>query len=266
MKKIKNKKAESSIKSVISVLIAVVLGGSIIFFIYVLVSNNMIDSSKKIKELYDISNEDSNSITIQDGSIWNGEVVEEILMGNGTVENPYIISDAKEFAAFALSVENGTDYYDKIVVLKNNIYLNVGEFDKKTWHKWDPIGNAESGCFFNGIFDGNNYSISGLYVDNIDSGGLFEVLGSYEKAETVIKNLKINNSFINTYSDCGVIASFIVNSKVSNIEINGAILDSEYCGILSAYSRNVSFISCRSKNVTGANENVKSSFNTTFFN
>ena len=103
--------------------------------------------------------------------------------GNGTKEDPYQISNAKQLNYFATSVDEGETYEGKYVVLTKDISLSEKNFN--------AIGNKENS--FNGSFDGQNHTIDGLTIkeDYAQEAnvGLFEKLGNAAK----VSNVKLTN-------------------------------------------------------------------------
>lgn len=257
-----DKRGNSNLKTVIKIIALIIVGGFMLSLSQNIVCNNFGTISFKITELFNQPSIVSDMNTSID--VWNGEYSNKGLNGNGSYKHPYIISNIDDFSAFASSVENGNDYAGLYVELHCDIYLNTGVFNIDKWNNWDPIGDIEKGLFFSGIFDGNNHSINGIYVKDVDSGGLFEVVGNSSKNMTVIKNLKINNSHLRTYSDSGTLASYIVNSNIENITTNNIVLNSQTSGILSAYTIDVCFNNCKYTNITGARKLVEISHNTIF--
>ena len=86
--------------------------------------------------------------------------------GSGTQSNPYIIKTAAQLAYFAKQVNSGNTYSGQYVELGADIVWNDG--DASEWstkkapaNKWTPIGNST--YKFAGTFDGNGYTVSGLY-------------------------------------------------------------------------------------------------------
>ena len=90
--------------------------------------------------------------------------------GTGTEGDPYRISSAEELWDFAKLVNGGkTTAY---AILTANIDLSeiCGEESDLSW---TPIGNSSSNSY-EGTFNGNGHTISGLYIDNnADYQGLF---------------------------------------------------------------------------------------------
>ena len=81
----------------------------------------------------------------------------------------YSISTAEELAKLAEMTNAGKIGANTEFVLANNIDLSA----YSTGEGWTPIG--ENGSFFMGVFDGNGYIISNLYINrpNEDCQGLF---------------------------------------------------------------------------------------------
>ena len=150
--------------------------------------------------------------------------------GNGEQESPYVITTAEELFA-VMSV--GNTYY---AILKNDIVINEGllnSIDKETGEpksdsivRWTPIGamtNDTGKNYFNGNFNGNGHTISGLYVNGGDYAGLFGKTQGYPR----IKGVGIVDSYFNgTY--VGGIAGAL-------IDVNGA----EYDFIAGCFTYNV---------------------------
>ncbi len=105
----------------------------------------------------------------------------EFVEGN----NNETISTAEDFAAFAAKVNAGDTYAGRLVKLDADITL-TGE--------WTPISN------FEGVFDGQGHTISGLSIDTDADKGYFGLFG---KAGD-IKNLTVKGSI-----KCGGIKSDI---------------------------------------------------------
>lgn len=107
--------------------------------------------------------------------------------GDGSRDNPYLISTAAQFKAFRdlVNSSNGS----ASAKLTNNIDLESCD--------WDPIGLSSSG--YTGVFDGNGYAIQNLKVSKASTGtssggwtlwgcGLFGIVGR----NGVVKNLNVD--------------------------------------------------------------------------
>ncbi|MGN1310517.1 MAG: hypothetical protein ACI4VP_02230 [Clostridia bacterium] len=120
---------------------------------------------------------------------WYG-ITEEMETQEGVTE--YHIQSCAELKKFANAVNAGNDFAGKTVYLDKNLDLQGNESKQ-----WTPIGVDERHTF-NGIFDGKNHFISGIYIDgNMLYAGLFGFAGNYESTN-IIKNLGIKNSHISS--------------------------------------------------------------------
>ena len=101
--------------------------------------------------------------------------------GEGTTDHPYEIAVASDLDEFATKVNAGET--TACAVLTADITLTGGD--------WTPIGK-ENACIYNGTFDGQGHTISGLQcsISSGDVAGLFGVIGS----SGVVKNVGISNS------------------------------------------------------------------------
>ena len=109
----------------------------------------------------------------------------------------YTITNVKQLFGLAELAGGTTNFAGKMVKLGANITVNTGE--SAEWKKtapsyiWNPIGaglNANQG--FSGTFDGQGYTVSGLYYKGDESGiGFFRTLGE----DALVKNVKLTNSY-----------------------------------------------------------------------
>ena len=116
--------------------------------------------------------------------------------GEGTAEKPYQIGTAAELYWFAglvngtlVNVEKNVSAY---AILTTDITVNKGVLDanknlvsKSDLTEWEPIGTRWSP--YTGTFDGQGYTISGLYFNNPHSSyvGLFGCIGANGKISNV---------------------------------------------------------------------------------
>ena len=175
---------------------------------------------------------------------WDGSIATSFNSGNGTIEAPYIISNAKEFAYFKESLKKD-DYKNKYVKITNDIILNAGLFkvdenleyikddviyylDINTDKYYDDsaytnyVGNInkfETLKPFYGTLDGGNHTIYGLFIKENNSS-LFENIGGN------INNLIIENAYIyGEYSSAGLTLNSD-NASINNVIVDGNILSS----------------------------------------
>ena len=216
-------------------------------------------------------------------NVWNGTVATRYKSGDGTVDDPYIISNGEELAYFASQLESN-DYEGVYFKLSNDILLNEGLFkyeddlieyiiDDDTYyisddHYYDSsdylgeqVGSINifpSLSSFKGFFDGNYHTIFGYY----SSGSLFSDLSGE------VTSLYIENAFVMSSGNAGVLSDSIIDGSISNVLVDGYIVSdtfdlevndvtnllSDYdaleynvLGGIAAYSDGSSFVNCVSK-------------------
>lgn len=164
----------------------------------------------------------SEELSIGDSAItrinyWDGSVATSYAGGSGTESSPYLIENGAQLALMSQQVNNQVNNkaYFK---LTDNIYLNrVSNYDN--WeneppaNEWTPIGHGndtESVMYnackesFYGSFDGNGYTIVGLYVNTAEKcAGLFG-----HTSTSTIKNVNLFKSYVNGADYVGSIVGY----------------------------------------------------------
>ena len=148
------------------------------------------------------------------GVNWIGEVRNGILY--------YYVDNAQQLARLAYYVNNnnyyeynGTRYYlrDAYVELRRDIDLSA--------HYWIPIGNSYDRSF-TGNFDGNGYTISGIYID---SYGLSEICSTYNDGTSTFTEPSSNDQYIDQiaiglfgYANGAIIGDFNITGSRYSLE------------------------------------------------
>ena len=216
-------------------------------------------------------------------NVWSGNVATKYKSGNGSLNDPYIISNGEELAYFSSQLVNN-DYEGIYFKLSNDILLNEGFFkyennlvlyivDGNTYYVnnnqyfdnsdflGEPVGNINifpSLSNFKGVIDGDYHTIYGFY----NSSSLFNDLSGE------VSSLYLENAFIKGSSNLGILANNVVDGSINNVMVDGFIVndsfnlsvddmsdvlsnydDLEYSvsGGIAAYSDNSTFINCVSK-------------------
>ena len=130
------------------------------------------------------------------------------------------ISYPDELAGLAALVNSGTTFAGKTVILDNDIDLSkYGEGE--LWNSgngWVRIGYDVSHAF-QGVFDGNNKIISGLFINSTSGNqGLF---GYVHKGE--IKDLGIEGASIAGAAQTGILAGYARGCVIENCYTTGEI-------------------------------------------
>jgi len=154
----------------------------------------------------------------------DGTVATEF-QGDGTESDPYIISKPSELRKLANDVNSGMTYRDEFFKITANLRFNKNVLnadgslngDGSNFEQWIPIGIDENHTFC-GTLDGGMHKISGLYIDGmllyeqgINASGLFGRLSG------TVKNLIINDSYINGRYHNGSIAGEALTVKINDI-------------------------------------------------
>lgn len=170
-------------------------------------------------------------------SIWDGKTTVEpstIVNINGTYY--YQINSAEELAFLANPNISDDWAYKYNYILGCNIVLNPTiEYDEngkllsdpETLNMWNPIGTDSiyTGWSFGKLFDGNGYTISGIYcISSKNYVGLFSKVGT-------VLNLAVENSYIQGYSTVGGICGYIGN-EIENCSFEGVVRGECVGGIL----------------------------------
>lgn len=182
---------------------------------------------------------------------WDGSIADSYKKGNGTEENPFIISSGSEFAFFLEQLKGEETYENKFFELGNDIVLNSGIFSydqneglkylkndiiyyiKKNTNKYyaDPgrqteyvgeINQISSIKNFKGTLNGNSFTIFGLYLIEETN----ENLALFQNLEGTIKDIYISNSVVDGK---GNVAGIAVNSKdaiITNVLYDGIVINS----------------------------------------
>jgi hypothetical protein len=165
--------------------------------------------------------------------VWNGTADTAWYTANPAATS-FTIDTAEELAGLASLVNAGTDTFSgNTVTLGANIILN----DTSNFSNWGATSPANifpvigitisdpNGNFFQGTFDGDGHSITGLYVNNSSRNyvGLFDTLTS----TSTVKNLILNSCYISGYESVGGIAGYSAGT-ISGCSVSGVVKGSEY--------------------------------------
>lgn len=174
--------------------------------------------------------------------VWTDYAADSFESGSGTQADPYVIATAEQLAKLAADVNSGVDsvsHSGKYFVLSGNIDLSA--------HRWRPIGDGATDRSFHaflGHFDGQNHTITGLYVDeSIETekdglsynAGLFgnvaNVTTSEELYDTIV-NLHLQDVYVKgggEYAATGALIGHIANSgtRVANCTVENGTVTNE---------------------------------------
>jgi len=180
-------------------------------------------------------------------TVWDGSIASSYQGGDGSSNNPYVIANASQLAYFSEMLK-ATNYSNTYFVLSNDILLNDGVFNKTdsgvtyTYNGSTLYVGAYSNLLYNdegrsslndkrlnmigpfsnfkGHFDGNAYSIKGLYVASNDASEL----GLFTNLQGEVKDLIVTNAVVYGGAVTGGIASTATNSVIKNTMYDGLVL------------------------------------------
>lgn len=171
------------------------------------------------------SREANPSINQSSGNTSTGAIMQVAIASGVTLVNGvYTISNVVGLKWLATTVNAGTTFRGITVKLANDIDLKNEE--------WTPIG--KSGATFQGIFDGDNHTISNLNItgDNNDVG-LFGITTDGE-----VKNFTLRNASVQGYMDVGAVAGTPYTSTYTNIKLTGVVKIDGYAYVGGMFGKN----------------------------
>ena len=170
-------------------------------------------------------------------SVWDG-TYSPWTNGTGTEADPFLIENAQQLAYLAYRVNNGLDAagghvsnHDLYYKLMTDVDLN-GRED----FQWTPIGYWISNTnyySFGGHFDGNNHTISGLYINSsANRVGFF----GYTDGATIL-NLSVSGDTVATTGQyAGGIVGYSSSLTITNCNNVGNISSALSCGGIVGYN------------------------------
>lgn len=180
--------------------------------------------------------------------VWDGSIATSYRNGDGSENNPYIISNGSELAYFQSQLETLT-YENTYFKLNNNIILNNGIFNysqskEKTYildnqkyyikdntteyydnltfseTKIGDLNNFFAIKNFKGHLDGQGNSIFGLYMI-----GESDELALFTNLEGTLSNIYFDNIMINGGKITAGIAVNLNNATINNVLVDGFVIN-----------------------------------------
>lgn len=144
------------------------------------------------------------------------------MVGDGTAENPYQISNAAQLSAFRDYVNAGQTKLNAVLIDDIDLSSVCGE----NIGSWEPIGTEMYNVEYRGVFDGNGHKILGLYIySNKWGAGLFGYV-----SQGTICNLEVNGYVHNNTRSVGMIAGGVRGSKIDSCITRGTVEADNHIG------------------------------------
>jgi hypothetical protein len=160
--------------------------------------------------------------------------------GQGTEENPYLIATWQNLKW----ISDNAEEWDKHYLQTANIELPEAIKDWDNGKGWSPIGNSTYN-FFTGIYNGQNFTISNLYINrDVDYIGLF---GNVEANEGKLINIKIIDADISGNTYVGGLVGRAYWTSIDNCHSSGNVVGfSHVGGLVGSYVWTNKMINCSS--------------------
>ena len=147
-----------------------------------------------------------------------------LLPGSGTVTDPYLIEDYDDFIAF--SADSAKWAEGVYVSLEADLDLTPAG----TYSQAPIAGDGTIG--YDGILNGNGYTISNLSVNATKYSGLFGIIG-----KGTVKKLNLDNcTIVASGNYAAVLSAYIINGRVSECSVTGSITGGGYTGGICGYN------------------------------
>ncbi len=156
----------------------------------------------------------------------------------------YVIATAEDLEEFRSMLRTYSNTYNGVVVADITVNESVLDENGELRSDWETTVTKQwsSSSILGGVFDGGNYTISGLYITGANYVGLFKNV----KNGSVVKNVKIRDSYVKGTSIVGAICGSrdknndvfsIINCSVdAYVEATSEQAGAIYGGLASIYS------------------------------
>ncbi|MDR2972303.1 MAG: putative Ig domain-containing protein [Bacteroidales bacterium] len=166
--------------------------------------------------------------------------------GDGSENDPYIITTSGQLAQLATYVnESNAAYKDKHYKLDADIDLSDYGENFNDGKGWIPVGHSFV-CAFRGHFNGNNKTISNLYIDNSGSDaysytGLFGMI-----IQGSVANLEMENVNVRGKNHVGSVAGYLYSGSIAFSHSSGTVDANSFAGGVAGYVDDCNITDCYS--------------------
>jgi hypothetical protein len=162
------------------------------------------------------------------GSDWQWQIFSS---GAGTEASPYLIATLRDLQILSHNVSVWSNYFKQTANIDASATLNwdYGVYNTNDSKGFMTIGryyNTVDDVSFNGSYDGQNYTISNIYIERSNSyyTGLFGMTNG-----AIIKNLGIVNcNIIGMNTVGGLAGKTSLNTHISNVYVTGNVQTTNY--------------------------------------
>ena len=142
--------------------------------------------------------------------------------GEGTEEEPYLISSAADLAAISATVnEKRFEHYWEDTYFRQTADIDLSGY------LWHPIG--EWGYFFSANYDGCGYTISNMYCKDFVYGGLFGAcygsnLSNINVKSSIVENCAMAGGIVTYNSGWETVQNCTADTMIINARTAGGII------------------------------------------
>lgn len=200
------------------------------------------------------------------GDTWEDYAAADFAGGSGTAGDPYQIETPEQLAKLAKDINSGV--LDTVQGLRGKHFEMTASIDLSA-HRWVPIGKGPSHSShqsFEGYFNGNGKTISGLRVDETGTGyvaGLFGHISSVPQQSAqaaAVRDLTIRDAVVKSSNRiaqatqgvtidegwAGILSGAVTNEgvRISNCTVSGEVSSQSRTGGLVGYASYTAFDQC----------------------
>ena len=136
-------------------------------------------------------------------------------IGSGTEQNPFQISTLGNLRWFA----------EQTISFAGKYFVQTQDIDASSTQNWNNGEGWKPKAIFMGSYDGNGYTIDGLYINSANSTGLFDYV-----SDAIIKNIGLKNVDYTGNMYSGGLAGTTDASNIENCYVTGLIKGSDEVG------------------------------------
>ena len=158
------------------------------------------------------------------------ETIWDFAGGSGTETDPYQVSNAEQ-------LNEVRNHPDKHFIQTADIDLGVTPWN--VGEGWEPIGSLSTP--FEGVYDGNDFSIEGLYINRSDHPtGYYQGLFGYVNSESTLSNINLVGPFVHGYRYTGTLAGYNTGEISNCLSTNAEVLNEwDFAGGLVGYNSGI---------------------------
>jgi len=152
--------------------------------------------------------------------------------GSGTEGDPYLINSLENLYWIT---ENPSAWVSGVYYKQTS---NIDASSTNGWFSgagWPGIGNSSTP--FKGRYDGQNYVISGLFINGGNTKGLFgKTDGTNYNNRVIITNVVLNSVNISGGNEIGALVGRAEFTELSNCSVSGTVSGNQYTGGVVGYT------------------------------